>query len=91
MLKYSYLCKNWEIDKETNRHHFEWVYADPRNEAGRLTRELGMLEPGGTLVRLTRVYDNLGSVCFATPEGEIWYTGNGHASVSGMDFYFSND
>ena len=77
------ICKNWMVDPLKNKHHFEWVSADKR-KGGKLTREIGIKNQGGTIVRLKRVYTRVGTHFYEEKSGDLW-TGK---SVSKDDFIF---
>ena len=47
-LSYRDLCRAWGIDEQEHRLLFEWLMQDPRDEQGRLTREIGLTKLGGT-------------------------------------------
>ena len=79
------ICKNWMVNPLKNRHHFEWVSADPREEGGKLTREIGITAQGGTIVRLKRVYTRVGTHFYEEKSGDLW---TGKVSVSKDDFRF---
>jgi len=92
-LSYRELCENWGIDEQEHRSLFEWLMQDPRDEQGRLTREIGLTHFGGTPEKLKRVhppadlaYGNL----FYRQDGTPFPYRNGQAvMVSKMDFTFN--
>lgn len=87
MKRYSAVCKNWGIDTETYRSDFEWLKADPLFGTGRLTRELGIYQPGGRPVRMMRAYYDDGSFAgFYRTDTKYWFSGK--VSVSSRDFWF---
>lgn len=51
--------KNAKISKKEFLEELEWLCADPKNERGQLTRELGCTPTG--MVRLKRIYSKTGS------------------------------
>ena len=69
----SKIFKNWcEHSTITEAEFVEalgWLHDDPRDEQGRMTREIG-LSPTGIL-RLTRTYTN-GGRCYFYHNGELW-------------------
>lgn len=79
------ICENWGIDAETNRHHFEWVKADPGDEKGRLTREIGIVKKGEEIQRLNRIHSEAGTH-FYDIETHIIF--QGYVCASSMDFRF---
>lgn len=105
MRNYEDLCKNWKVDSTDPqvREAFLWLKADPLDKNGRLTRELGILKPGGDLIKLRRV-----RIALTGPDPNIvkgYSTGlyrqepmasgsdlcmvwAGHVSVSARDFCF---
>jgi hypothetical protein len=85
--KYSALCENWGIDPEANRETFEWLKDDPRDEQGRLTREVGIRKPGGPVERLERRHTKVGVLFYSLADGTLFPRGTG-AQVSAMDFDF---
>ncbi len=87
MKPYSKLAKDWGIDPEANRTLFEWVKDDPRDEQGRLTREVGIRKPGGPVEKLERRHDEAGVLFYSLADGTLFPRGSG-AQVSAMDFDF---
>ena len=82
---YEAICENWGIDTETYRADFEWVKADPRDENGKLTRELGIRKRGGPVIRLNRSHTQAGTAFYEQESGMNF----SHApSVSREDFHF---
>lgn len=69
----SKIYKNWSehsnITKEDFIEALEWLCADPLNEYGLMTREIG-LTPNG-IVRLGRAYSK-GLLCAFYLNGELW-------------------
>jgi len=93
-LSYLDLCKNWGIDPDENRIVFEWLKADPRDEQGRLTREVGMRGHGSVAEKLERRHTRTGTHFYTLSAGEFGYLGEiflsgcGAVQVSAMDFNF---
>ena len=92
-LSYRDLCRAWGIDEQEHRSLFEWLMQDPRDEQGRLTREIGLTKLGGTPEKLQRVHtpaDLAHGNIFYRQDGTPFPTRNGQAvSVSKMDFSFN--
>lgn len=88
-LSYTDLCENWGIAPEDYREVFEWLKSDPRDEQGRLTREVGLRKPGLSVEKLERKQTEVGTLFYTLNDG---YLGKlfprGCAQVSAMDFYF---
>jgi hypothetical protein len=83
-ITYGELAKSWGIDPEANREIFEWLKADPRDEQGRLTREVGIRRPGGPVEKLERCHDEAGVLFYSLADGTLFPRGTG-AQVSAMD------
>lgn len=83
--KYSEICENWGISPEAYREDFEWVMADPRDDKGRLTRELGIRRPGAAPIRLDRIHTRLGTHFYEQGTKMLFL---GSPSVSKDDFFF---
>lgn len=86
------ICKNWEIDPEDHRDDFEWLMADPGGPFGtetgliRLTRELGIREPGGEPVRIRREQVNGVTVLYEDHPGEdLMLRWTGRVSINSAD------
>jgi len=92
-LSYRDLCRAWGIDEQEHRSLFEWLMQDPRDELGRLTREIGLTKFGGTPEKLKRVHtpaDLAHGNVFYRQDGTPFPTRNGQAvAVSKMDFTFN--
>ncbi|MBS3951119.1 MAG: hypothetical protein KGZ53_10745 [Peptococcaceae bacterium] len=92
-LSYRDLCRAWGIDEQEHRLLFEWLMQDPRDEQGRLTREIGLTKLGGTPEKLQRVHtpaDLAHGNIFYRQDGTPFPARNGQAvSVSKMDFNFN--
>jgi hypothetical protein len=80
-MTYYELCQNWGIDPAEHLATFEWLQADPRDEQGKLTREVGIRKQGGVPEKLRRVHDQTGTH-FYDEQGRLW---TGKPSVSCMD------
>ena len=69
----SQIFQNWKehstITEEEFAEALGWLHDDPRDEQGRMTREIG-LSPTGIL-RLTRAYTDQG-LCYFYHEGKLW-------------------
>lgn len=70
VVRYDALCKDWGIDPEENRHLFEWLKDDPRDERGNPTRALGISTVGGKVFKLKQVCSG-GGVYFYFEDGKI--------------------
>jgi len=84
---YTELCKDWGIDPEENRNIFEWLKSDPRDEQGRLTREVGLRKPGEKVEMLDRVINCTGTHFRSREYNDLFPRGLG-VQVSAIDFYF---
>lgn len=58
------------LDKDKFLTELKWLYSDPRNKDGCMTRELGLMNKG--LVRLKRVYNRSEFCGFVTLDGKLW-------------------
>lgn len=69
----SKIFRRWQEHSTITEDEFvaaiRWLHDDPRDERGRMTREIG-LSPTGIL-RLTRAYTDNG-LCYFYHEGKIW-------------------
>ena len=69
----SKIFKNWcEYSTITEAEFIEalaWLHGDPRDDQGRMTREIGLAPEG--ILRLTRTYTNDGR-CYFYHNGELW-------------------
>ena len=69
----SQIFQNWKDHSTITEEEFvaalSWLHDDPRDEQGRMTREIG-LSPTGIL-RLTRAYTDQG-LCYFYNNGELW-------------------
>ena len=69
----SQIFQNWKSHSTITEEEFvsalKWLHGDPRDEQGRMTREIG-LSPTGIL-RLTRAYTDQG-LCYFYNNGELW-------------------
>ena len=81
---YEEICENWGIDAEKNKHHFEWLKADP-SENRKLTREIGLCQHSREVKRLKRVHTEAGIHFYSIKTNELF---TGKVQVSAMDFYF---
>ena len=57
MIKVNDLKTNWKINVDEHLNDFIWLMNDPLNEKGKMTREIGILKQGSTLIRLKRIND----------------------------------
>ena len=69
----SKIFKNWcehsTITEEEFVEAISWLHDDPRDEKGRMTREIGLTPTG--IIKLTRTYTNDGR-CYFYHNGELW-------------------
>ena len=69
----SKIFRSWQEHSTITEEEFvsalKWLHGDPRDEQGRMTREIG-LSPTGIL-RLTRAYTDQG-LCYFYHNGELW-------------------
>lgn len=87
---YGELCKNWGIAPDANRATFEWLKEDPRDDQGRLTREVGIRKAGGSVERLERRHTRIGLLFYNLADGRLFPRGTG-AQVSALDFEFERE
>lgn len=76
------LSRLWGVSPRDLALHMEWLAADPRDEQGRLTREMGIRHIGAPVERLVRHHSP--STTIRTMEGRYWPTSTS-ASVSAME------
>ena len=69
----SQIFQNWQEHSTITEEEFVsalgWLHDDPRDEQGRMTREIGLTPTG--ILRLTRTYTNDGR-CYFYHDGELW-------------------
>ena len=69
----SQIFQNWKDHSTITEEEFvsalKWLHGDPRDEQGRMTREIGLTPTG--ILRLTRTYTNDGR-CYFYHNGELW-------------------
>ena len=69
----SQIFQNWKSHSTITEEEFvsalKWLHGDPRDEQGRMTREIGLTPTG--ILRLTRAYTN-GGRCYFYHNGELW-------------------
>ena len=69
----SKIFKNWcehsTITEDEFVEALGWLHDDPRDEQGRMTREIGLTPTG--ILRLTRAYTDNG-LCYFYYDGELW-------------------
>ena len=101
---YTDICKKWSLNPDCKKvkECFKWVKEDPciTDDYGHkyLTRELGILCPGGKLYKLLRANserkDADNKICgydfaaFYEDDGSLW---KGYVSVNARDFIFTKD
>ena len=62
-------CEHSTITEEEFVEALGWLHDDPRDDQGRMTREIGLTPTG--ILRLTRTYTNDGR-CYFYHNGELW-------------------
>ena len=62
-------CEHSTITEEEFVSALKWLHGDPRDEQGRMTREIGLTPTG--ILRLTRAYTDNG-LCYFYHNGELW-------------------
>ena len=72
----SRIFKNWNqlvpnLTEEMFIDALKWVCEDPKDEKGRLTREIGLTKNG--IVKLKRSYDQGGMCAFYYQKGKLWH------------------
>ena len=69
----SKIFQNWKEHSTITEEEFvsalKWLHDDPRDERGRMTREIGLTPTG--ILSLTRTYTNDGR-CYSYDNGELW-------------------
>lgn len=69
----SKIFRSWQEHSTITEEEFvsalKWLHGDPRDEQGRMTREIGLAPTG--ILRLTRTYTNDGR-CYFYHNGELW-------------------
>ena len=69
----SKIFRSWQEHSTITEAEFvealRWLHDDPRDEQGRMTREIGLTPTG--ILRLTRTYTNDGR-CYFYHNGELW-------------------
>ena len=87
MIKQNELEANWGIKVEDNVADFDWLVTDPLDENGKMTRELGIEEQGGKLVRLRRANDKRGNFVglFVIDGSNLQKRWNGKVSVNSSE------
>ena len=69
----SKIFQNWKEHSTITETEFvealSWLHGDPRDDQGRMTREIGLAPEG--ILRLTRAYTNDGR-CYFYNNGELW-------------------
>ena len=69
----SQIFQNWKSHSTITEEEFvsalKWLHGDPRDEQGRMTREIGLTPTG--ILRLTRTYTNDGR-CYFYHNGKLW-------------------
>ena len=62
-------CEHSTITEEEFVEALGWLHDDPRDDQGRMTREIGLTPTG--ILRLTRAYTDNG-LCYFYHNGELW-------------------
>ena len=62
-------CEHSTITEEEFVEALSWLYDDPRDEKGRMTREIGLTPTG--ILRLNRAYTDQG-LCYFYHDGKLW-------------------
>ena len=62
-------CEHSTITEEEFVEALGWLHGDPRDDQGRMTREIGLTPTG--ILRLTRAYTDNG-LCYFSNNGELW-------------------
>ena len=69
----SKIFRSWQEHSTITEEEFvsalKWLHGDPRDERGRMTREIGLTPTG--ILRLTRAYTDNG-LCYFYNNGELW-------------------
>ena len=69
----SKIFRSWQEHSTITETEFvealSWLHGDPRDDQGRMTREIGLAPEG--ILRLTRTYTN-GGRCYFYHNGELW-------------------
>ena len=69
----SQIFQNWKDHSTITEEEFvsalKWLHGDPRDEQGRMTREIGLTPTG--ILRLNRAYTDQG-LCYFYHDGELW-------------------
>ena len=69
----SKIFQNWKEHSTITEEEFvsalAWLHDDPRDEQGRMTREIGLTPTG--ILRLNRAYTDQG-LCYFYHDGELW-------------------